>query len=226
MSFLTRMIVGSCSKPADPMLFTSATGAVFSISPTRCRHLDQMIGSTDRLPRPTPSRLMTPRPLPPDRTGHPRRVLFLCTGNYYRSRYADILFNHHAVLRGIAWRAFSRGLAVERGVNNVGPMSRTARERLEARGVQTDEFERFPAPVTPTDLEEAARIVALKEIEHRPLMIERFPGWVGRTEFWNVDDVDVGPADEALSLIDRTMETLLTQLSWPQPADELTRIQE
>lgn len=143
----------------------------------------------------------------------PRRVLFLCTGNYYRSRYADILFNHQAESRGLAWQAFSRGLAVERGANNVGPMSRAARQRLEAIGVTTREFERFPAPLTPADLEQAGRIVALKEVEHRPLMLERFPGWVDRTEFWHVDDVDVGPVDEALSLIDRTVETLLTQLS-------------
>lgn len=141
-----------------------------------------------------------------------RRILFLCTGNYYRSRYADILFNHHAESRGSPWRAFSRGLAVERGVNNVGPMSRAARARLEARGVRTHEFERLPAGLTTADLEQAARIVALKEVEHRPLMLERFPGWIDRTEFWHVDDVDVGPVDEALSLIDRTLETLFTQL--------------
>jgi protein-tyrosine-phosphatase len=36
-----------------------------------------------------------------------QRVLFLCTGNYYRSRYAEELFNHLARAEGLGWRAFS-----------------------------------------------------------------------------------------------------------------------
>ncbi len=39
------------------------------------------------------------------------RVLFLCTGNYYRSRYAEEIFNHQAGLEGLGWHAFSRGVA-------------------------------------------------------------------------------------------------------------------
>ena len=50
-------------------------------------------------------------------------VLFLCTGDYYRSRFAEVLFNSVAGKMGLPWRASSRGLALERGVNNVGPMA-------------------------------------------------------------------------------------------------------
>ena len=50
-------------------------------------------------------------------------ILFLCTGNHYRSRFAEILFNFVAGRMGLPWKAFSRGLALERGVNNVGPMA-------------------------------------------------------------------------------------------------------
>ena len=50
-------------------------------------------------------------------------VLFLCTGNYYRSRFAEVLFNSVAGKMGLPWRASSRGLALERGFNNVGPMA-------------------------------------------------------------------------------------------------------
>jgi len=35
-------------------------------------------------------------------------VLFLCTGNYYRSRFAEILFNAVAAKEGLGWRADSR----------------------------------------------------------------------------------------------------------------------
>ena len=40
-----------------------------------------------------------------------KTLLFLCTGNYYRSRYAEELFNHRAAPAGLNWRAQSRGLA-------------------------------------------------------------------------------------------------------------------
>jgi Low molecular weight phosphotyrosine protein phosphatase len=49
-----------------------------------------------------------------------RTILFLCTGNSYRSRFAEVLFNSVAGKMGLPWQASSRGLALERGVNNVG----------------------------------------------------------------------------------------------------------
>ena len=45
-----------------------------------------------------------------------KNVLFLCTGNYYCSRFAEILFDSVAGKMGLHWKASSRGLALERGV--------------------------------------------------------------------------------------------------------------
>src|SRR5207248_6771689 len=89
-----------------------------------------------------------------------KTVLFLCTGNYYRSRFAEVLFNSVAGRMGLPWRASSRGLALERGVNNVGPMAVSAVQALEALGVCAAEaVTRLPEQVTPDDLERAALIV-------------------------------------------------------------------
>ena len=72
-------------------------------------------------------------------------VLFLCTGNYYRSRYAEILFNSVAGKMSLPWKASSRGLALERGVNNVGPMAVSVVKALEARGLRAvSALTRFP----------------------------------------------------------------------------------
>src|ERR1700684_2295954 len=74
-----------------------------------------------------------------------RTVLFLCTGNYYRSRFAEILFNSVAGKMGLPWRASSRGLALERGLNNIGPMALAAVKALEDRGLRgTADCARFP----------------------------------------------------------------------------------
>src|SRR3954468_12054259 len=107
-----------------------------------------------------------------------KTVLFLCTGNYYRSRFAEVLFNAVADRMGLPWRASSRGLALERGVSNVGPMDGSAVQTLAALGVGSAEaVARLPAQVTTDDLDGAALIVALKRAEHRPLLQERFPAW-------------------------------------------------
>jgi predicted translation initiation factor SUI1 len=135
-------------------------------------------------------------------------VLFLCTGNYYRSRYAEILFNSVAGKMSLPWKASSRGLALERGVNNVGPMEVSAVNALEARGLRAvAEFGRFPIQATVEDFEAAHWIVALKEAEHLPLLKERFPGWAEKVEFWHVDD---GP--EVLDLIEREVMDLAARL--------------
>jgi predicted translation initiation factor SUI1 len=137
-----------------------------------------------------------------------KSVLFLCTGNYYRSRFAEVLFNSVADRMGLPWRASSRGLALERGVNNVGPMAASAVKALEARGLRAvAEFGRFPIQVTVEDFVAAQWIVALKHAEHLPLLQERFPAWAEKVEFWHVDD-----APEVLDLIEREVMDLAARL--------------
>jgi protein-tyrosine phosphatase len=137
-----------------------------------------------------------------------KSVLFLCTGNYYRSRFAEILFNSVAGKMGLPWIASSRGLALELGVNNVGPMAASAVKALGTMGVRsTDAFTRLPAQVTTDDLEQADRIVALKHAEHLPLLQERFPVWAEKVEFWHVDD-----APEVLALIEQEVMDLVARI--------------
>jgi predicted translation initiation factor SUI1 len=137
-----------------------------------------------------------------------KTVLFLCTGNYYRSRFAEILFNSVAGKIGLPWRASSRGLALERGVNNIGPMAVAAIDALKSMGVRAaDDFARFPLQVTTDDFAEADFIVALKQAEHLPLLQERFPAWIEKVEFWQIDD-----APEVLGLIEREVMGLTVRL--------------
>jgi predicted translation initiation factor SUI1 len=137
-----------------------------------------------------------------------KSVLFLCTGNYYRSRFAEILFNSVAGKIGLPWRASSRGLALERGVNNLGPIAMSALRALHALGIRADDdMARFPIQATVDDLEKADWVVALKETEHRPLLQERYPAWTDKVEFWTVDDTP-----QALELIEREVTDLAARL--------------
>jgi len=136
-------------------------------------------------------------------------LLFLCTGNYYRSRFAEILFNHRAAALGISWRAESRGIAIDFGVCNVGPLSPHARQGLLARGIPVPAAVRLPQQLHESDLRRARRVVAVKEAEHRPLLRERFAGWENRVEYWAIDDIDCALPDTSLALLEHHVGQLL-----------------
>ena len=139
------------------------------------------------------------------------RILFLCTGNYYRSRYAEELFNFHAKNARLDWRAFSRGLAERGSPDNVGPMSPCALDALRAKQI-VPEGERYPRPCAPADFDQAQLVVALKEAEHRPLVEQRFPQAVSRVIYWHVDDVELAHPSIALATIDDQIDRLVSTL--------------
>ncbi|MCA1453023.1 low molecular weight phosphatase family protein [Bradyrhizobium sp. BRP22] len=139
-------------------------------------------------------------------------ILFLCTGNYYRSRYAEELFNHQARLEGLNWRAFSRGAAEKGSLDNVGPISKFALQGLQAKSIVAEGAHRYPQPCCLADFDGADLVIALKEAEHRPLVERRFPAVADRVRYWHVHDIDVANPADALAMIDRLMEDLLRTL--------------
>lgn len=141
------------------------------------------------------------------------KVLFLCTGNYYRSRFAELLFNHWATVRSLNWVADSRALALELGVNNVGPLSRYTVAGLQERGIPLDATPRLPQQVTEADLHEAALVIALDRTEHQRYVEERLPGWVAHVHYWEVADLHLLTATDALTRIEMQVLALLDQLA-------------
>ena len=142
-------------------------------------------------------------------------VLFLCTGNYYRSRYAEILFNAKAEEVGLQWRSVSRGLAP--GPRNPGPMFRETMKALQKQGISFDNHLRLPIKVTDADFESNDHVIAVKEAEHRPMIQQNFSQWLDQVEFWHVHDLDCSGSDEAIPHLDREVAALLLRLSVTKP---------
>jgi protein-tyrosine phosphatase len=138
--------------------------------------------------------------------------LFLCSGNYYRSRFAELFFNHLVAGTGLAFTADSAGLWPNCHQYNTGPISSDTIQALSDRGVTLPEQHRAPRDVTEADIERASITVALKELEHRPLMARRFPSLLHRVEFWHVHDIDDAPPSEAIPLIETNVRALLDRL--------------
>ncbi|MEQ8786664.1 MAG: hypothetical protein RIC55_10215 [Pirellulaceae bacterium] len=137
-------------------------------------------------------------------------VLFLCTGNYYRSRFAELLFNRLAEQEQLPWRADSRGLRLSDA--NPGPLSIHARTVLAKLEVPLPQPVRFPIALTEADLRAAAHVVAVKEHEHRPLLAEQFPDWTDRVEFWHVHDLDCAAPEHALPELAQHVRDLLQRV--------------
>src|SRR5208283_4181241 len=106
--------------------------------------------------------------------GMKKKVIFVCSANYYRSRYAEHYFNWLAIREQLGWRADSRGLMVGTW-GNIGLISQHTVDALQERGIPLEDPTREPKALTLADLAEADLIVAVKEAEHRALMAEQFP---------------------------------------------------
>jgi protein-tyrosine phosphatase len=141
-----------------------------------------------------------------------KTILFLCTGNYYRSRFAEIYFNHIASLHKLCWRAQSRALALELGACNVGPVSLHTAKRLGELCISSLDTERFPMPATRQDFSSADMVVAINEAEHMQYIERSFKEFSPRVTYWAVPDLGEWDSSKALDLIKSQVDKLADSL--------------
>jgi protein-tyrosine phosphatase len=146
-------------------------------------------------------------------TVRPQHVLFVCTGNYYRSRFAEALFNDRAERLGLPFRAFSRGLdsTARQHPGDVSPLVLAELIRL---GIPLRYVAGRPTQLSDQDLARSDHVVAMDRDQHEPLFRARFPAVdPTRVRYWHVHDVDQTPPEEALSAISGHVGALIRDLS-------------
>jgi protein-tyrosine phosphatase len=116
----------------------------------------------------------------------PKQVTFVCTGNYYRSRFAEALFNQKAHAANLNWHASSRGL-------NLVPwqlgISHYTKEELLKRGVSKDFWSSTPKKLTRGDITASDCIILMDETEHRRVFEKNFPqSDDSKIQYWHIPD--------------------------------------
>jgi protein-tyrosine phosphatase len=140
-----------------------------------------------------------------------KRVLFVCSGNYYRSRYAEILFNHFASEKNLDWEACSCGTEVFK-YQNIGPISKDTIEALVGIPTTNDQLTRFPSQIDEKTMELADIIIALKKAEHQAPLVRDFPHFEKKVMYWQVHDLDAATCEEAFSEIRELTLKLIEEL--------------
>ncbi|MBI4578933.1 MAG: low molecular weight phosphatase family protein [Planctomycetes bacterium] len=141
------------------------------------------------------------------------KVLFLCSGNYYRSRFAEVLFNAQAEAAGLAWRADSRAVTLGESLKYIrGPISPFAVEGLTARGIVLEADVRHPMQVVEADIAGSDRVIAMKEAEHRDPLEKLFPALTDRIEYWHMHDIDCAEPAAGLAGIEGAIGELIEEL--------------
>jgi protein-tyrosine phosphatase len=138
------------------------------------------------------------------------RILFICTGNYYRSRFAEAIFNHRAEQQRLPWAAFSRGLAVHLAE---GYLSSFAADALLARQIDLRHTGRQRVQLSEDDLRKADRRIAMDRSEHFPMMQYQFSAWADKIEYWDVPDILYRSFEDALPEIEQKIIQLLKEVA-------------
>jgi len=132
------------------------------------------------------------------------KIIFVCTGNSYRSPMAEVLLKK---VRG--------DLEVESaGTQLAGMIAPNAKKFLERENA-LEKLKRTPEGIDQKNLEEYDLIVAMKQ-NHKNEILRRYPQMEDRIEVWNIDDpiyLSYGSDEEVFEEIKKRVMALAESIS-------------
>jgi protein-tyrosine phosphatase len=126
-----------------------------------------------------------------------RQVCFVCTGNLYRSKYAEAWFNNLCIKDGVTdLRAFSRGLAAQPTENYEHGEAFTipirlaipTYERMVERNIPFCLMGATNVMLSEYDCASSNVIVLMNKDEHLPKMQDRFPDHLDKIQSYEIGD--------------------------------------
>jgi len=143
-----------------------------------------------------------------------KRVLFLCTGNYYRSRLAEALFNFYSQEKKLHWKALSHAINIDAltPTQKASGVSEIVLKGLENLGIPLSFANEVPTPLTQNDLETNPIVVALSRQEHQPVLEKQFPTQKSKIQYWDIGDSKVLESTQTIPMIQTHVQKLIESL--------------
>ncbi|MDB2481529.1 hypothetical protein N9W84_00015 [bacterium] len=151
------------------------------------------------------------------------KVCFVCTGNYYRSRFAEAVFNHLAEECDVGHVAESRGFqisAADEVAKKYGELSPYTRDRMDELDIEERHTSSERQMIKKEDLKLFDLFIILDRSEHFSMVKE----FVGEDEemidsaknfkYWGVKDVFDWKPSETLSAIFANVNKLFNEIRW------------
>lgn len=137
-------------------------------------------------------------------------ILFVCTGNIFRSRFAEEVFNHLCKINGVDATAFSAGLQVGRyKQRKIYWPAMNELERLKIEPLRSNEES---VHIDDIDVSIYDQIICMDEEEHKPMVRsnELLSGFT--FQYWNIVDMPKVSSDISLPKCYKKVESLIDQL--------------
>lgn len=124
------------------------------------------------------------------------KVLFVCTANIFRSRFAEEVFNSLAQSSNISAQAFSAGLKV--GEYHIRKIYRPAMDQLKYLNINPKRPDELSVHINDINLQGYDRFICMDENEHRPMVESSSLLQNIDFEYWNI--IDEPKVESAVSL--------------------------
>jgi len=141
-----------------------------------------------------------------------KEILFVCTGNYYRSRLAELYFNTMAQKKGLPWQAFSVGTEADQN-HNEGPISIHTIDACIKFNITLPTPYRYPVQISESYLHKAEIVVLINKEEHFPHLQLHFPAFAQAAIAWQILDVEYEKPESAIGALLKKVELLIEQIA-------------
>ena len=102
-------------------------------------------------------------------------------------------------------------------LNNPGPISVHTLAALKERNIPGIEINRNPQPILEEDFSTHQKLIAISEVEHKPMIEHRFIAHADKVEYFEVGDLPVEDPKKAIHKIASLVDKLLKQILESMP---------
>ena len=137
-------------------------------------------------------------------------ILFVCTANIFRSRFAEEVFNFLAAEERIPAKAFSAGLKV--GEYHVRKIHRPALEQLDKLNIKPKRPNELSVHIDEVQLTKYNQLICMDKAEHKPMVLSNLKLKEFNFEYWDIIDEPKVLSDVSLPICYSKVKELLDGL--------------